>query len=195
MDLLQIFLIRHTPIYEYYLKFFYEDLSDAQLRTRPHSTVNTLIWCLWHVARAEDIGLNRLVSDSVQVADAGGWLERMNLTIRHFGIGMVAEEVSELSQRIDLQALSGYHRAVGVRTAEILAGLADTFLNDVLDVNYLTQVLQVEGAVRDQEASQVIEAYQGMTKGWILMHLGLTHTFQHIGEATTIASLMGIHRV
>lgn len=141
MDLLQIFLIRHTPIYEYYLKFFYEDLSDAQLRTRPHSTVNTLIWCLWHVARAEDIGLNRLVSDGVQVADAGGWLERMNLTIRHFGIGMVAEEVSELSQRIDLQALSGYHRAVGVRTAEILAGLADTFLNDVLDVNYLTQVL------------------------------------------------------
>lgn len=53
----------------------------------------------------------------------------------------------------------------------------------------------MEGAVRDQEASQVIEAYQGTTKGWILMHLGLTHTFQHIGEATTIASLMGIHRV
>lgn len=36
--------------------------------------------------------------------------------------------------------------------------------------------------------------FQGMTRGWMLMHLGLTQTFQHIGEAT-IASLMGIHSV
>jgi hypothetical protein len=61
MKLPQVFSIRHGPIYDYYLKFFYETLSEEQLRKRPNDLVNPVSWCLWHVARTEDIGVNRLV--------------------------------------------------------------------------------------------------------------------------------------
>jgi hypothetical protein len=119
----------------------------------------------------------------------------MNTPFRHFGIGMSGEEVSALSQQIDLPALAAYHRAVGQRTAEIVEGLDSASLDVVLEATHLNRVLRDEGAVREAEVGSVMRIYQGMTRGWFLMHLGLTHTFRHIGEATTVASLMGLRGV
>lgn len=194
MNLKQFFLIRHIPIYAYYLNFFYETLSDEQLRLRPNVNVNSIVWCLFHIARAEDIGVNRLVTDGPQVVDQDHWRERLNVQFRHFGIGMTSEEVTELSHTIDISALREYHQSVGKRTAEILENTSARGFDQVLEEDHLIKVLREEGAARDTEVTNVFTSYQGMTKGWILMHLGLTHTFQHIGEVTTIASLLGIRR-
>jgi len=194
MYLKRILSIRHFPIYEYYLPFFYETLSDSQLRQRPNTVVNSVIWCLFHVARSEDIGVNRLVTEGGQVADEDRWLERMNVPFRHFGIGMTGDEVTDFSRAINISALRKYHQEVGHRTAEILESSSAISFDQVLVDEHLRSVLEEEGAVRSAEVQNVFESYQGMTRGWALMHLGLTHTFQHIGEATTIASLIGVHR-
>ena len=53
------------------------DLSDEQMRTPPCPGVNTLTWLVWHMARVEDIGLNRFVTDGEQVFDGGGWGRRL----------------------------------------------------------------------------------------------------------------------
>jgi hypothetical protein len=118
----------------------------------------------------------------------------MNVPFRHFGIGMTSKEVTDLGKAIDIHALGEYHQAVGRRTKEAVEGEHEIDLDQVLEDGYLYQVLGDEGAVRSAELSNVFNSYQGMSRGWVLMHLGLTHTFQHIGEATTIASLLGIQR-
>ena len=194
VNLKHVFLLRHTPIYNYYLPFFYEAVSEDQLRSIPNARVNSIVWCLWHVARAEDIGVNQLAMDQSQVVDEGPWLKRMNVPFRHFGIGMAGAEVAHFSEAVNIVVLKEYHQMVGSRTCEVLNDLSATDFNQVLQDAHLRGVLEEEGAVRITERQQVYESYQGMTRGWVLMHLGLTHTFQHIGEAMTIASLLRIQR-
>lgn len=194
MNFKQAFSIRHRPIYEYYLKFFYETLSGEQLRNRVSEKVNSIIWCLWHVARAEDIGVNRLASDGTQVFDEVRWIDRLNVPFRHFGIGMTSSEVTDLSQIINVNAMREYHQLVGQRTINVLKNYPATSLNQVLDDGHLHKVLGEESAVQSREVTNVFNSYQGMTRGWVLMHLGFTHSYHHIGEATTIASLQGIQR-
>jgi hypothetical protein len=48
-----------------------QDLDAAQLRRCPAPGVNAIAWLLWHMARCEDVGVNRLVSDGRQVLDDG----------------------------------------------------------------------------------------------------------------------------
>ena len=195
MNFIQAFSLRHRPIYDYYLKFFYESLSEVQLRNQPNEMVNSIVWCLWHIARAEDIGVNRLASDGAQVFDAGDWLNRLNISFRHFGIGMSGNDVADFSLAVNINTLWEYHQLVGQRTIDVLKNHPVNIFNRELEDAQLYKVLGEEGAVLDTEVTNVFNSYQGMTRGWVLMHLGLTHTFQHIGETTTIASLQGIRRI
>jgi DinB superfamily len=57
MDAGQFFRLRYEPLHESMTDRLLADLSDAQLRARPHGQ-NSIVWLLWHVARAEDIGIN-----------------------------------------------------------------------------------------------------------------------------------------
>ena len=143
----------------------------------------------------DDIGINRLASDGVQVFDAGDWLNRLNIPFRHFGTGMSSDDVADLSQAVDIDVLWEYHQLVGQRTIEVLKYYPANNFNRELEDAQLHKVLGEEEAALETEVTNVFNSYQGMTRGWVLMHLGLTHTFQHIGEATTIASLQGTQRI
>ena len=194
MDLKQAFFQRYIPLHEHNLKFFYETLTEAQMRDRPVPYVNPPVWCLWHVARAEDIGVNRLATDGVQVVDENEWLEKIRAPFRHFGIGMNFEEVNFLSMKVDLAALYAYHQAVGKRTVEMLERLDPANLDIIVLENHLTKVLKDEGAVKSESIASTRGSYMNKARGWFLMHLGLTHTYQHLGEVTTTASMLGVQR-
>src|SRR6266403_4490402 len=94
-------------------------LSDEQMRVRPREDLNSLAWLMWHIARAEDVFANLLVSGRDQVLD-GGWSGRLMISRPDFGIGMTKPEVAELSAKIDIAALRDYRDAVGRRTREIV---------------------------------------------------------------------------
>ena len=195
MDLKQAFLLRYNPIMEYHFTYFYNELTEQQLRSRPSEAVNPILWCLWHVARTEDIGINRMATDGKQVFDDGGWQEKLSLKFRHFGIGMTAQEVTALSEALDIQTLKQYHQAVGERTLEVVNKLDAPSLDAIVTDEHVTHVLSAESAVKPERFKSAFEAYQGNSRGWFLMHMGLTHTYIHIGEMNTIASLMGINRI
>jgi len=42
-------------------------LTDEQMRGRPREDLNSLAWLLWHIARAEDVMVNRLLAGRPQV--------------------------------------------------------------------------------------------------------------------------------
>jgi len=96
-------------------------LSDEQMRVRPREDLNSLAWLMWHIARAEDIFSNIILSGRDQVVD-DGWLPRLKISRRDFGIGMSKPEVAELTAQVDVTALRDYRDAVGRRTQEVIRG-------------------------------------------------------------------------
>jgi len=52
-------------------------LSDEQMRVRPREDLNSLAWLMWHIARAEDIMVNTVLTGRPQVCDAA-WMKRQS---------------------------------------------------------------------------------------------------------------------
>ncbi len=191
MDLLKtLYLERHNEVHNG-MRELVEPLNEQQVRTRPHESMNSIAWIFWHVARAEDIALNRLASDGSQVFDDEGWAIRLNVPHRHFGFAMTMAEVSALSEQIDLAALHAYLDAVCKRTLQVVDALNSTELSLVVSPEYIHKLAYVEGV--GGNAAQYAQIYwHDLTRGNYLMYLGLTHTFGHLGEAQTVRSLLGI---
>lgn len=191
MNVTELFLQRYNALYDFWLGGVWEMVPDDLMRQRPHPQVNSIAWILWHLTRVEDAGLNRFVIDGSQVLDDGSWMEKMNLPIRHNGGDMNFAEVDDLSQRINLQALQEYSKAVQLRTREIVSQLTYDSLDAVMEEGYLRVILFDEGLASPRSAG-LLDNYLGWTKGKCLMNFGMTHPYQHVGEIGVIASLLGV---
>ena len=191
MNVTELFLQRYNALYDFWLGGVWEMVPDDLMRQRPHPRVNSIAWILWHLTRVEDAGLNRFVVDGSQVLDDGSWMEKMNLPIRHNGGDMNFAEVDDLSQRINLQALQEYSKAVQLRTREIVSQLTYDSLDAVMEEEYLRVILFDEGLASPRSAG-LLQNYLGWTKGKCLMNFGMTHPYQHVGEIGVIASLLGV---
>src|SRR5262250_2434446 len=101
MDAVEFFLLRYGDLHRPLVDDLLKGLSDSQIRGRPVPGVNTIAWLLWHMARIEDVGINRFFVDEAQVLD-GGWAARLGVGRRDVGTGMSDGEVEALSARIDL---------------------------------------------------------------------------------------------
>jgi hypothetical protein len=191
MNITELFLQRYNALYDFWLGGVWEMVPDDLMRQRPHPRVNSIAWILWHLTRVEDAGLNRFVVDGAQVLDDGLWMEKMNLPIRHNGGDMNFAEVDDLSQRINLQALQDYSKAVQLRTREVVSQLTYDSLDSVMEEEYLRVILFNEGLASPRSAG-LLQNYLGWTKGKCLMNFGMTHPYQHVGEIGVIASLLGV---
>jgi hypothetical protein len=186
-----LFMQRYTPLTEFYLAGFWQVVTPAQMRQRPHPRLNSIAWNLWHIARVEDAGLNRFVMHQAQVLDSADWMAQMNLPWRHHGGEMTLAEVDELNTRIDLAALHRYMQAVHDRTRAVVATIDQSTLLQPLDLAFIRQVVVDEGLVL-RNPDGFVTNYASWDRGKCLMTFGLTHPFQHLGEMETIASMLDI---
>jgi len=131
------------------------------------------------------------VVDRSQVLDEGSWMEQMKIPWRHHASEMNSQEVDTLSEKIDLAALHDYSLAVQARTREIVPTLTLTDLEDVMEEDRLRQILIDEGLAHSNPEG-FIKNYLGWSKSKCLLTFGLTHSFQHIGEIETIATLLDV---
>jgi hypothetical protein len=118
-------------------------------------------------------------------------MQKMNVPLRHNGSDMNFAEVDDLSQRINLQALHDYSKAVQIRTREIVSQLTYNNLDSIMEEKYLRVILFDEGLAHPKAAG-LLDNYLGWTKGKCLMNFGMTHPYQHVGEIGVIASLLGV---
>jgi len=191
MTVSQLFLQRYDVLHSFWLGDVWTCVPPDVMRQRPHPRVNPIAWILWHLTRGEDAGLNRFVADRSQVLDDGPWMQRMNAPWRHHGGGMTRAEVDDLSQRIDLQALREYSGAVQARTREIVGQLDQINLDAVMEAERLRMILVDEGLAHSDPAG-LLQNYLGWTKGKCLLTFGVTHPYQHVGQISVIASLLGV---
>jgi hypothetical protein len=191
MDFAQLFLQRHDVLYDFFLAEYWKTVPEEKMRIRPHAMVNSIAWILWHMTRVEDSGLNLFVNEGTQILNEGGWTTRLKISWRHNGGGMTFDEVDDLNQRIDLQALHEYSGAVRIRTREIVSRINLVNLDETLQPERLKVIFGNEGLAHS-EVDEQVNWYSGWSKGKCLLNLGLTHSFQHVGEMGVIASLLGI---
>src|SRR5438552_6248580 len=190
MDATDFMLVRYAQIHQVLTDPAIKRLSEAQLRGRPQAGVNTVAWLVWHMARVEDVGLNRFAVDGTQVLD-DGWLGRLGIPRRDVGTGMSDREVDELSAAIDLAALRGYWDAVTRRTPDVVRGLRDEDLDLFVPADRVKRVATAEGAVAPG-AEWLTEFWASKrTRAWILAQTPLLHVYGHYFEARVAAGLWG----
>lgn len=190
MDIAQLFFSRYED-----LRSAMEDLvpcPEAEWRARPHGC-NPITWLVWHMARAEDSGLNRLVFDRPQVLDdpVARWPERLRIPLRHHGSTMPSDEVDALNAQADIGALWAYSVAVAERTRALVRQLDPASLDAAVPLPHLRRVLYEEGMLRPGYAwPEDPPLYGGNPRGELFMMFGLTHNFYHWGEIRTVHSCL-----
>ena len=189
MDAKQLFFERYEGFREY-PEHLVKELTDPQMRQAPHPSVNPIAWTLWHTARCEDVGMNRLLTDGLQVFDEDGWPDRLRVPGREIGTGMTRDQVARLCGVVSLDDLYAYRAAVRERTVSVVSALPLAELTSPLTRPRLRRVFVDEGA-GGPAAEDIVEAYAGHTKGWLLGHLALTHNFYHIGQAFAVRAMLG----
>jgi hypothetical protein len=61
-DTIEFFGIWHMEVHQLVGRRLKEWPEEA-LRYRPSPAINSAAWLIWHIARCEDVGVNRLVAD------------------------------------------------------------------------------------------------------------------------------------
>jgi len=163
-------------------------LTDEQMRVRPREDMNSIAWLLWHIARAEDIMVNRGIAGRAQVFD-DAWQKRLGITRRDFGIGMTSAEVSELTKAIDLAAVREYRDAVGLRTREVVGNFKPQDWQGELAASGL-ETAGSEGAF-GARTEMLVKAFSGRPRAMMLSGIALFHPAGHLGEAVTIRGAGG----
>ena len=164
-------------------------LTDDQMRVRPREDLNSIAWLVWHIARGEDIMVNRVLGGRSQVFD-DAWLKRLGITRRDFGIGMSSAEVSDLTRQIDIGALRDYRDAVGLRTREVVGAFKPTDWEGEIVAPAMEQAA-AEGAFAANRAEGVVKAFTGRPRAMVLSGIALFHSSGHLGEAVTVRGAGG----
>jgi DinB family protein len=163
---------------------FLKGLTDQQLRMRPHG-LNSIAWLFWHVARVEDAFISGLVMQRPQALDEGRWDARLNAGQRGFGTGMSKDEVAELSDRIDLQALWAYRDEVGRRTRTMVRELTSEDWSAPIETAHIDWAARA-GIFPGEVVDRLKGFLPGRSRESALFWWGLNHTLIHVGQATML---------
>ena len=193
MDMRDLFLTQHSAVHTVAVggnkvsaaERVLNGLTDEQMRVRPREDLNSIAWLFWHIARAEDIILNTVLSGRAQVFDEA-WMKRLGITRKDFGIGMKSPEVSELTRAINLDALREYRDTVGKRTREIVSGFQPQDWE-----GQVPQAAMERAAAEGAVPPPMVQAFTGRPRAGVLSGIALFHPAGHLGEATTVRGAGG----
>ena len=196
MDARDLFLDQHSAVHSAAVggnkasgaERAFAGMTEEQMRVRPREDLNSLAWLMFHIARAEDIMVNPVLAGRAQVFD-DGWLGRLGITRRDFGIGMTSAEVTELTRRIQLDALREYRDAVGRRTREVVGGFKEGDWHGEVSAGAL-EGAAAQGAFGTR-AEALVKAFAGRPRAMMLSGIALLHPATHLGEAMTVRSAGG----
>ena len=185
---INIFLILHGMVHSLQissLDFSFEDelwgkMNEVAFR-RLIKGEQSIVWKLWHCARIEDITMNILLANNSQVLTNGGWAEKLGVNFYDTGNAMDENEIKQLSNSIDINALRGYRDAVGLKTIEIVRGLNTEQLKKKVGPSRLQRLLD-EGAVVS-EAKGLLDYWGKKTYSGLLLMPASRHIFVHLNES------------
>ena len=196
MDARDLFLDQHAAVHSAAVggnkmsaaERTFTGLTDEQMRVRPRADLNSLAWLLWHIARAEDIFVNSVLSGRAQVFE-DQWAKRLGVSRRDFGIGMTSVQVEQVTRDIDLAALRAYRDAVGRRTREVVGGFKTPDWEGAVTPEGVQRAAN-EGAFGSR-TEMIVKAFPGRPRATMLSGIALLHCSTHMGEAATVRAAGG----
>lgn len=159
----------------------WQGLNEESIRYIPPGGEHSIAWCIYHIARCEDVTVNLLVAGSPQVMNKENRAERMKATIRHTGNEMGNDSIVELSNSIDINTLREYRLTVGHRTREVVQQIQPGDLKQNVDPYRIKQVWD-EGAVI-KAAGYIVNYWGKRTIAGLLLMPPTRHNFVHLNEA------------
>jgi hypothetical protein len=191
MDVRDLVNLRYDDIHVRFIDELCSNISDAQLRERPHG-VNSVAWLIWHMTRVEDAVMSRFLADRPQTLDDGRWNARMKITRRDVGAGMSSADVDALGASIDVEGLRGYQRAVSDRTRALIRDLPLEAWDEVVPPDTVHRHAAADGMLVD--AGRWVEEFwaEGHTRGWYVLQVGLLHPYGHCFDGMVTRGLLGI---
>jgi hypothetical protein len=196
MDVRDLFLDQHAAMHSAAVggnkmsaaERTFAGVTDEQMRARPRGDLNSLAWLMWHIARGEDIVVNRFLAGRSQVFDET-WKKRLGVSRLDFGIGMSSDEVTALTGQIDLGALRAYRDAVGRRTREVVGDFKPADWEGSITAEAV-QAAADEGAF-GARTEVLVNAFPGRPRAAVLSGIALFHSAGHMGEAVTVRTAGG----
>jgi hypothetical protein len=199
MEAREIFLTRHAAVHSRQMSpegwwkvedTVRSDLAVDELRRRPTPDHNSVAWLVWHMARCEDVAVNTAVRGVPEVLDRDGWPGELGIASRHIGTGATSEEVSTISETINLDALHAYRIAVGRETRHWLSEVDFSTLDTV--VTEMDARRAAERGAFGEHGGWVEEhwAAHGSSRSNFLFWLAIEHNWFHLGEMWVIHSLL-----
>src|SRR3989449_5485236 len=163
-------------------------LMDDQMRLRPAKGMSSLAWLLWHMARTEDVSVNRVITDGRQVFGET-WARRLGVWRPDIGTGMTDEEVAELNERIDVTAARAYRSAVGRRTREVVQAVAPEAWAETVGAGDVARA-QRDGAIGPR-AAWLVGFWQNQSPAAPPRPARDLHHALHLGAAQTLRNPPG----
>jgi len=161
-----------------------DNITEEQFRFIPKNHEHSIAWCIWHIARIEDIAMNYLVAKTPSVFSQENWQEHINISFNDSGNAMEPDQITKLSKSINLEALRNYRFQVGRRTREIVMGLKP---------GSLTAKVQESNINLVKDDGAVSEAAYGITDYWsrrnlagLLLMPASRHSLVHLNEALNL---------
>ena len=161
-----------------------DDVEEDAVRRRPGNEEHSIAWCIWHIARIEDVTMNMLVADRPQLFLEDQWRDSLGIAVLHTGNVMDDEDITVISNSIDIQALRDYRCAVGRRTQEIVKALKPGEIRQKVQPDRLQKVVD-EGTVA-QTALGLIEYWSKRTIAGMMLMPPTRHNFVHLNEASKL---------
>jgi hypothetical protein len=161
-----------------------EGIPEDIFRRIPQNCEHSIAWCIWHIARIEDVTMNILVADETQVFLQEDWPGRLRIRWRHTGNEMAPEDIVDLSRVIDLEMLKLYRLTVGQKTQAIVRTLSKEDLKENVDPVRLDRVMEEEALL--PEAVGIKEYWGRRDLAGILLMPPTRHAVVHLNEAARL---------
>lgn len=140
----------------------------------------TLSYSIWHIFRIEDIVAHELIAENEQIFFAGKWQEAIHSPIITTGNELKGEAIREFSEKLDVQTLLNYAKAVMEATNEILRNLTYADLKRRFGEEEKEKLRRIDCVSTDKDAVWLIDYWCGKDVRGLLKMPFSRHWIMHI---------------
>ena len=166
-----------------------QTLSREDFNAMPYPNANgyhskTIAYSVWHIFRIEDIVARSLIQNDEEVFKA--YRDRIGAPIITTGYELIGKQITEFSEKLDLNALYDYSVAVKNSTDELLKQLSYRDLRRKFSEVDKTRLQQLQVVSTDENACWLIDYWCGKDVSGLLRMPFSRHWIMHVEASLRI---------
>ena len=142
-----------------------DGLTQEESTWKPKAECNSIVFLAWHLARVENVWINRVIQQKEELYEAEGWREKLGTPAKESGYKYTLEQLQAWPVP-KLELLWGYANSVREKTMAFLQSVNSEKLSEV-----------------------IVHGESSHTAGAILTHL-LTEIALHVGQIDYLRGML-----